>query len=171
VRQVYGQQPVFGQRSAEVTLIDIERDSGLSSLWEVEITPRPAGTYRVAQAELLYDDAATGHQEKLTTDAVLEFTTDRGLVSGGVNTRVQNEIAVARAARSLDKTIMGMRTQQLDVTQAMQDLHRTKTLMLDQGKLLQAQQLTQAIQQIEGGGSVEKTLMGAVYNLDQGKTQ
>ncbi len=43
VRQVYGQQPALGQRSAEVTLIDVEAGTGLSSLWEMEMTARPSG--------------------------------------------------------------------------------------------------------------------------------
>ena len=171
VRQVYGQQPVFGQRTAEVTLIDVERETGLSSLWEIEVSPRPAGTYRVARAELLYDDALTGKQERLTADAVMDFTTDRALIASGVSARVGSEIAVARAARALDKTVMGMRTQQMDVTQAMQELNRTKTLMLDQGKLVQAEQITRAMHDIEGGDSLEKTLIGTIYSLDQGKTQ
>ena len=171
VRQVYGQQPVLGPRSAEVTLIDVEAETGLSSLWELEASPRPAGTYRLGVAELLYDDALTGRQEKISADAVMEFTADRLKIGAGVNSRVQSEIEVARAARSLDKTVMGMKTQQMDRTQVMQDLNRTKTLMLDQGKLAQAQQITQAMQDIQGGGSVEKTLMGTIYTLDQGKTR
>ena len=171
VRQVYGQQPVLGPRSAEATLIDVEADTGVSSLWELEMTPRPSGTYRLAVAELLYDDALTGRQEKITADALMEFTADALKIGSGKDPRVQSEIEVARAARSLDKTVMGMKTQQLDRTQVMQDLNRTKTLMLDQGKLAQAQQITQAMQDIQGGGSVEKTLMGTIYTLDQGKTR
>ena len=171
VRQVYGQQPALGSRMVEVTLIDVERDTGVSSLWELEITPRPAGTYRVALAELLYDDAVTGRPEKLSADAVMDFTTDRMAISSGVNARVQSEVEVARAARALDKTVMGLRTQQIDRTLAMQELNRTKTLMLDQGKLAQAQQITQAMQEIQSGGSLEKTLTGTVYTLDQGKTR
>ena len=171
VRQVYGQQPVLGPRSAEATLIDVEQATGVSSLWELEMTPRPTGTYRVAVAELLYDDALTGRPEKISTDVVLEFTSDRLKAEAGTDPRVQAEIEVARAARSLDKTVMGMRTQQLDRTQVMGELNRTKTLMLDQGKLAQAQQITQAMSDIQGGGSVEKTLMGTIYTLDQGKTK
>ena len=169
VRQVYGQAPTFGPRSAEVTLIDVERESGLTSVWELELSPRPAGTYRVIQAELIYDDAATGRSEKLIAEATLDFTTDRNAIASGVNLRVQSQVEVARAARSLDKTMMNMRTQQMDVTQAMQELNRTKTLMLDQGRLAQAQQITQAMQDIQSGGSVEKTLIGTIYTLDQGK--
>ena len=171
VRQVYGQQPAFGARSAEVTLIDVEQATGLSSLWELEMTSRPPGTYRVAVAELLYDDALTGRTEKITADVVQEFTTDRLKIGAGADPRVASEIAVAQAARSLDRTVMGMKTQQMDRTQAMQELNRTKTLMLDQGKLAQAQQITQAMSDIQGGGSVEKTLMGTIYTLDQGKTK
>ena len=171
VRQVPGQQPVFGLRSAEVTLSDVEQGMGLSSLWELETTPRPAGIYRLAVAELLYDDALTGRQEKLSTDVVQEFTTDRRRIGTGMNPRVQSESEVARAARALDKTVAGLKAQQLDRAQVMQDLNRTKTLMLDQGKLAQAQRVTQAMQDIQSGGSVEKTLMGTIYTLDQGKTR
>ena len=171
VRQVYGQQPVLGPRSAEATLIDVEQSSGVSSLWELELSARPAGVCRAAVAELLYDDALTGRPEKLHADVVWEFTGDRTQAAGPLDPRVQSEIEVARAARSLDKTVMGLKTQQLDRTQVMGELNRTKTLMLDQGKLAQAQQITQAMSDIQGGGSVEKTLMGTIYTLDQGKTK
>jgi Ca-activated chloride channel family protein len=171
VRQVYGQQPAFGPRLAEVALIDVEQATGLSSLWEMEMTARPPGTYRLAVAELFYDDALTGRPETITTDILLEFTTDQRKLGTALDPRVQAELEVARAARSLDRTIMGMKTQQFDRTQAMHELNRTKTLMLDQGKLAQAQQITQALQEIQGGGSVEKTLMGTIYTLDQGKTR
>ena len=171
VRQVPGQAPVLGQRSAEVTLIDVERETGLSSLWELEITPRAAGIYRLAVAELLYDDALTGKQEKLTTDVLWELTADRRRIGTGVDVRVQSENEVARAARALDMTILGLKTQQMNREQVMQNLNRTKTLMLDQGKLAQAQQVTQAMRDIQGGGSVEKTLIGTIYTLDQGKTR
>lgn len=170
VRQVYGQQPVFGNRMAEVTLIDVERQTGLSSLWELEMTARPPYPYRIAQAELIYDDAVTSREERLAAEAVLEFTSDPALVARGVNPRVQNEVETARAARALDKTLMGMRTQQIDVTVAMHELDQTKTLMLDRGMLAQAQEITQAMQAIQSGDSVEKTLIGTLYHLDQGKT-
>ena len=111
----------------------------------------------------------TGRSEKLTAEVVLDFSTDQRALLAGADPRVQAQVEIARAARSLDKTMMGVRTQTLNVTQAMQELNRTKTLMLDQGRLAQAQQITQAMQDIQGGGSVEKTLIGTVYALDQGK--
>ena len=169
VKQVYGQQPTFGNRVAEITLSDIERDSGISSLWEFEITARPSAKYRIAKADLLYDDALTGRTEKLTADAVVQFTGDESRISAGVDQRVRNEITVAQSARILDKTVMGLRTQQIDRTMLLQELDRTKTLMLDRGMLTHASEITQAITDIQDGSAAEKTLMGTIYNLDQGK--
>jgi hypothetical protein len=45
-------------------------------------------------------------------------------------------------------------------------------LLAQDGRTSEAQQVGQAIQDLKSGnrGSVEKTLMGAVVSLDQGKT-
>jgi Ca-activated chloride channel family protein len=171
IRQVYGQQPVYGNRTAEVSLIDVARGTGLMSLWELEISPRPAGTYRIARAELLYDDAGTGRPEKVSADLVMDFTTDRPLIDAGENSRVEQELGIARAARALDKTAMAVQTQQMDVTHAMQELSQTKTLMVSQDRRAQAEEITQVMQQIAAGDSVEKTLTGAVHRMDQGRRE
>ncbi len=171
VRQVYGRQPVFGPRTAEVTLSDVEQGSGLSSLWELEMTPRPAGTYRVARAELLYDDAITGRPEKLSAEAVVDFTTDRPLIVSGVNPRVGGEAAVAQAARSLDKAALALRAQQIDPEQAVGEMQQAKELLLEQGKSAQAEQVAEAIQSINGGAQLIPTLIETVYCLDQSKTK
>ncbi|HEX5323800.1 MAG TPA: hypothetical protein VFW40_08445, partial [Capsulimonadaceae bacterium] len=84
--------------------------------------------------------------------------------------RVQGEVQIALAARDLDKTMMGARTQQLDSRTVVMDLQKTRTLLIGQGKTQEAEQIAQAISDIEQGGSVEKTLIGTIYNLDQGKS-
>jgi len=170
VRQVYGRQPVFGPRTAEVTLSDVEQGSGLSSLWELEMTPRPAGTYRVARAELLYDDAVTGRPEKLSAEAVVDFTTDRPLIVSGGNARVSGEAVVAQAARALDKAALALRAQQIDPDQALAEMQQAKGLLLEQGKPAQARVVGEAIGSAEHGAQLIKTLMETVYSLDQGKT-
>jgi Ca-activated chloride channel family protein len=169
VKQAYGNTPAHGDRSAEVTLSDVEHNSSLTSLWELELAPRPPGVYRVAQAELVYDDAITGEQEHLEADVVVRFVTQRARVDCGVDERVKREIEIAEAAKSLDRTVSSMRTQQIDAEAVMRELNRTKTLMLDRGLLAQADQITQAIQEIEDGGRIEKTLVRTIYNMDQGK--
>ncbi|MBI3912544.1 MAG: VWA domain-containing protein [Armatimonadetes bacterium] len=171
VRQVYGQQPVFGNRTVEIALPDLERGTAVSALVEMEFGPRPAGTYRVARAELLYDDCVTGAVGlSLAQDAVFEFTNDPGLLAAGVNPLVQQELEVARASRSLERTMMGIKTQQITSAVALAELQRTQMLLTAQGRTEEAAEVAQAIQAMrQGSGDVEKTLIGAIVDLDQGK--
>ncbi len=171
VRQVYGQQPIFGPRTTEVTLSDVEQGIGLSSLWELELTPRPAGTYRVARAELLYDDAITGRPEKLSADAVIDFTTDRPLIVSGVNGRVNGETIIAQAARALDKAALALRAKQIDPEQALAEMQQSQRLLQEKGKFAQARLVSEAMQHAQGGADMIKTLIDTVYNLDQGKIE
>lgn len=171
LRQVYGRLPAFGNRSAEVTLPDVERASSESALCELEFAARPAGVYRVAKVELTYDDSVTGQQERLVQDVVLEFTPDEDLVAANVSQQIQREIEVALASRNLERTVMGMRTQQISPAAAVQELERTKAMLIDQGKVVQARDIQQAIDDINQGAGVEKTLVGTIYNLDRGRTK
>jgi Ca-activated chloride channel homolog len=169
-RYVYGVQgPQFSQRTVEFQLQDIERGSTVSNLTELEFDRHVPGTYRVVRAELMYDDAVSGRMETVSADAVIEFVTDRGQVEAGKNAVVQRELEVHLASRNLEKTMMGMRTQQLTAVGAMQELQRTRTILLQSGRAEQAQEVGQAIDALQRGGEVEKTLIGTIYHLDQGK--
>jgi len=171
VRQIYGKLPAFGHRSAEVTLSDMERGETQSAVIELGLEPRPGGTYRVAKIEVSCDDSVTGRPETVSADAVVEFTTDPSLVAAGVNPMVQREVEIAEASKSLERTVMGMRTQQVSSADAVKELERTRMLLLDQGKTLQAQDIQKAIDDIHGGAAAEKTLMGAIVNMDREKNR
>lgn len=168
VRQIYGHLPTFGNRTAGTTLPDLERGSAGSAIIELELGPRPAGIYRIGQVDINYDDSATGRPERLTEDVVLEFTPDESLIASNVNINVQREIEVALASRQLERTVMGMRTQQISPAAAMQELEKTRMMLVHQGKTLQAQEIQQAMDSIKQGAGVEKTLVGTIYNLDKG---
>ncbi len=170
LRQIYGRQPSFSGRFAEVGLVDMERGSAMSVLCELEFAPRPAGIYRVAKAELFYDDATSGRAETITTDIEFEFTPDRSLVQANVNPVIRQEIEVALASRNLEKTVMGMKTQQLSAMTATMELQRTMSLLASQGRTAEAEEVRKAIDSIQQGGpGAEKTLIGTIYSLDQGK--
>ncbi|MEN6521468.1 MAG: VWA domain-containing protein [Armatimonadota bacterium] len=168
VRQIYGHLPAFGNRTAETTLTDLERGSASSAIVEVELGPRPAGTYRIGKVEINYDDSSTGRAERLIEDVVMEFTPDENLVAANINPKVQCEIEVALASKQLERTVMGMRTQQISPAAAMQELEKTRMMLVQQGKTLQAQEIEQAMDSIKKGAGVEKTLVGTIYNLDRG---
>lgn len=171
LRQVYGHLPSFGPRTAEVGLADLERGAVLSVLAELELGPRPPGSYRVARVVLIYDDATTGRaDQQIEEELTFEFTTDPALVAGGASPQVARELEIARASRSLERTMMGLKTQQLTAGAAMQELQRTQMLLLQQGRAEQAREVAAAIQSLQrGSGDAEKTLIGAIIDLDQGK--
>ena len=121
--------------------------------------------------EVTYDDSISGRTETVSADVVMDFTADAALVASGVNPLVQRELEVAEASKNLEKTVMGMRTQQIAPAEAMRELEKTRTLLVEQGKTLQAQDIQKAIDQIKQGAGAEKTLIGAIMNLDRGKTE
>lgn len=169
-RQIYNKLPAFGHRSAEVTLADLERGQTQTAIVELELGNRPGGTYRVAKIEAVYDDCMTGRSECASGDVVIDFTTDESLIASGVNEQVQREIEVAEASRNLEKTVMGMRTQQVSPGEAISELQKTQSMLISQGKTLQAQDIQNAIDQIKQGAGAEKTLMGTIIDLDRGKS-
>ncbi len=171
-RYVYGVPgPRISQRTAEFTLADIERGATITSLSEVEIDRHAPGCYRAVKAEVMYDDAVSGRAELLTSDGVMEFVTDRAQVESGRNPVVQRELEVHLASRNLEKTMMGMRTQQLTAMGAMSEIQKTQNILMQAGRTQQANELNQAMDAIKRGGEVEKTLIGTIYNLDLGKKQ
>lgn len=171
VRQVYGKQPTWGDRTAEVTLADIERGSAVSALVEMELGNRPGGVYRVARAELSYDDALTGRPERMGGDVVFNFVADESLVASGRKPVVDQELQVALASRSLEQTVMGMRTQAISTQAAVAELEKTQALLLSQGRTQEAAQVKEALDAARSGADLQKTLVGTVLNLDQGKTR
>ncbi len=170
-RQIYGLQPQFGPLTAEAMLPDLERGASQRTLIELGFGRRPSGSYRVAKVEVSYDDCVTGALgSRLEADAVFNFVADASLVASGVNGTVQREIEIARASRNLERTMMGLKTQQLTAGMAMQDLQRTQLLLEQTGMNQQAAELGQAITNLRtGAGEVEKTLIGTMLDIDLGK--
>lgn len=170
VRQVYGQQPSFSPRTLEVVVPDIERGTVRTVLAELEFDRHPPGIFRVAKVEVMYEDVVNNRTERVGADCVFEFTNDRNLLAANVNQVVRNELEVAQASQNLQRTMMGMRTQQMTAMGAMQELQKTRTVLMQAGQTARAQEVEAAMQAIQSGGAdVEKTIVGTIYNLDQGK--
>jgi hypothetical protein len=67
--------------------------------------------------------------------------------------------------------MMGMRTQQLTAMGAIGELQKTRMTLMQAGRVDQANEVTMAIGAIQQGGEAEKTLIGTIHNLDQGKSK
>ena len=96
-------QDTLADRETVVTLGDLERDTPQAVLFELLVDPKPAGTFRIAQAELSYDVPGQG-TEKVRADAVVTFTSDT-LDPDDVNPVVLNYVEKSNAHRLVTRVL------------------------------------------------------------------
>ncbi|HST86767.1 MAG TPA: hypothetical protein VLJ14_00200, partial [Ktedonobacterales bacterium] len=96
-------QDTLSDREAIVALGDLERDTPQAALVELLVDPRPAGTFRVAQAELSYDVPGAG-PEKVRADAVVTFTNET-VHNDEANPVVLNYVEKANAHRLVTRVL------------------------------------------------------------------
>ena len=71
-----GYKPLSDE-TVQVDLGEIDKDQGVAALVELLVSPRPEGTFRIAQAEVNYDVPALNLvDEKAKTDIMIGFTSD-----------------------------------------------------------------------------------------------
>lgn len=155
----------------EIQLADLERGSVIQQLVDLDFTNHPLGHYRVCGGKLTYDDSVSGRTETVDIDLVLEFSADAARYAAPVDPRVAQASEIAFASKAVEKTIMGLKTHQLTAMGAVQELQKTQALLLSQGRTGEAQEVTMALRALQSGdaGAAEKTLMGTMVHLDQGK--
>ena len=156
----------------KISLTDLERGSSLQQVFDFEFRNHPLGWYRVATAKLTYDDLGEGGAAKtVDVDFVIEFTADAARYSVAADPRVAGAAQVAQASRAVEKTVMGLKTGVLTQMGAIQELQKTQMLLTTQGRTAEAQEVTMALRALQSGdaGQAEKTLMGTMVHLDQGK--
>jgi len=122
----------LSDRDVQVTLGDMEREQGQSVLVEMLISPRQAGVYRIAQAEIGYDVAALGLTgEKVKSDVIMGFTADPAAATES-NPYVMNIVEKVTAhkfqTRALDEAAAG------NITSATQKLRAAATRLLALGE-------------------------------------
>ncbi len=169
LRSSHGQQG--SDRKVTIPLADLERGATMQHVFDFEFSNHPLGWYRVAHGRLSYDDSMTGRAESIDLDFVIEFTADSARFSQPLIPEVRSAADLALASRQVEKTIMGMKAGQITAAMAVADLQRTQALLLQEGRTQEAQEVTMALRAIQSGdtGAAEKTLMGTMVNLDQGK--
>lgn len=169
-RWVTMRAPAIGQ-TASLQLADLERGSSLQQVIDLEFQNHPLGWYRVASGKLTYEDLVSGQTEAVDLDFVIEFTADAARYSAPVDPKVSSAAQVALASKAVEKTVMGMRTGVLSPMAAVAELQKTQALLLSEGRVGEAQEVTMALRAIQSGhaGEAEKTLMGTMLQLDQGK--
>jgi len=98
-------QSALSDRRVVVPLGDLEKDTPQSVLIELMLDPRPAGLFRIAQAELTYDVPVTGIVgERLRDDIKVTFTSDPNQAAQ-VNALVMNFAEKANANRLVTRVL------------------------------------------------------------------
>jgi Ca-activated chloride channel family protein len=96
---------VLSDRQIVIPLGDLEKNNPPSVLIELLVEPRPAGLFRIAQAELSYDVPMIGLSgEKIREDIKITFTSDT-MLSAQLNPTVMNYVEKVNAHRLVSKVL------------------------------------------------------------------
>ena len=146
-----GYRPL-SDRDVQVTLGELEKGQPRSLLVELLISPRPAGTYRVAQAEISYDVPGLKLVgEKVKTDIMLDFSADAlraKQYDAGVMNIVEKVTAFKLQTRALEEAKMG------NVAGASQKLRAAATRLLEMGEDELAQSALEEADNLEQRGQM-----------------
>jgi Ca-activated chloride channel family protein len=146
-----GYRPL-SNRDVQVTLGELEKGQQRSLLVELLVSPRPAGRYRIAQAEIDYDIPAFKLAgEKVKADILLDFSTDAALVKqyeAEVMNIVEKVTAFKLQTRALEEAKMG------NVAGASQKLRAAATRLLEMGEQDLAQSALEEAENLEKSGQM-----------------
>ncbi len=141
-------QSVLSDRQIIIPLGDMEKDKPQSVLLELMIDPRPAGLFRIAQAELTYDVPITGLvSESVRDDIKVTFTTDPNQAAA-VNATVMNFAEKANAHRLVTRVLdeykrTGKATTRLapNVTRVLDEETQAALEQINQGQQISQEQV------------------------------
>lgn len=145
-----GYQPI-SERDVQVALGEIDKE-GAALLVELLVSPRPAGRFRIAQAEVNYDVPALNLVgEKAKADIMLDFTADAQLTrqyDPFTMNLVEKVTAFKLQTRALQAAKMG------DVEGASRHLRAAATRLLQIGEKRLAEAALQEAQNLEEKGEM-----------------
>jgi Ca-activated chloride channel family protein len=146
-----GYRPL-SDRDVQVELGELEKGQPRSLLVELLITPRPAGSYRIAQAEVNYDVPGLKLSgEKVKADILLDFTADAAKAKQyqpEVMNIVEKVTAFKLQTRALEEAKMG------NVAGASQKLRAAATRLLEMGEDELAQSALDEAENLEKSGQM-----------------
>ncbi|HSJ57736.1 MAG TPA: VWA domain-containing protein [Anaerolineae bacterium] len=146
-----GYRPL-SDRDVQVTLGEMEKGQPRSLLVELLIGPRPAGSYRIAQAEISYDVPGLGLVgEKVKSDILLDLTADPALAKeydAEVMNIVEKVTAFKLQTRALEEAKLG------NITGASEKLRAAATRLLEMGEEELAQSALDEAKNLEQTGQM-----------------
>lgn len=146
-----GYRPL-GERDVQVSLGEIEAQDGTSILVELMVPARPAGRYRIAQAEVTYDVPAQGVVEaREREDVLISFTQDPAEAKQ-YDPRIMNVAERVTAFKLQTRALEEAKTG--NVTGATQKLRAAATRLLELGERELAEAALQEADNLEQQGAM-----------------
>jgi Ca-activated chloride channel family protein len=160
VLPIISEQPqnTLSDRQVMVSFGDLERDAPQATLVELMVEAKPAGTFRIAQAELSYE-VPGGGEEKVRSDAIVTFTNET-VPPDEANPVVLNFVEKANAHRLVTKVLDEYKKTGKVTTR----LHPNVTRILDP----ETQRL---LDQVSAGGSISAEDVKSIGNKTRKLTQ
>lgn len=164
-------QRVLSERDVQVSLGDLGQE-GQSILVELVLPARPAGAYRMAQAEVTYDrpgggdSAGNAERQKVQQDVVISYGNEaaRQKKVGRVMNIVEKVSAFKLMTRALDEG------ERADAASRTRRLRAAATRLLDVGEVELAEQAREAAAEMAAGVQLDpsktKKLVSATRKLD-----
>lgn len=146
-----GYSPISDE-AVQIRLGEMDKDQGISLLVELLVSPRPEGTFRIAQAEVNYDVPVLNLVgEKSRVDIMLEFTADPQLAreyNAETMNLVEKVTAFKLQTRALRAARMG------DTEGASKQLRAAATRLLQVGEKQLAEAAIQEAENLEEKGEM-----------------
>jgi Ca-activated chloride channel homolog len=160
VLPIISEQPqnTLSDRQVMVSFGDLERDAPQATLVELMVEAKPAGTFRIAQAELSYE-VPGGGEDKVRSDAIVTFTNET-VPPEEANPVVLNFVEKANAHRLVTKVLDEYKKTGKVTTR----LHPNVTRILDP----ETQRL---LDQVSAGGSISAEEVKSIGNKTRKLTQ
>jgi Ca-activated chloride channel homolog len=160
VLPIISEQPqnTLSDRQVMVSFGDLERDAPQATLVELMVEAKPAGTFRIAQAELSYE-VPGGGEEKVRSDAIVTFTNET-VPPEEANPVVLNFVEKANAHRLVTKVLDEYKKTGKVTTR----LHPNVTRILDP----ETQRL---LDQVSAGGTISAEQVKSIGNKTRKLTQ
>ncbi|MBN1485284.1 MAG: VWA domain-containing protein [Chloroflexia bacterium] len=146
-----GYKPL-GERDVTVELGELVKDQGQTLLVELLLSPKPAGAYRVAQAEVSYDvPVLQRFGQKVRADVIVNFSHDPNLVQE-YDPRLMNIVEKVTAFKLQTRALSDAEAG--DIPGATQKLRAAATRLLDAGEADLAQTMQEEAQRLEQQGQI-----------------
>lgn len=137
----------------QIFLGDIQHGTGQALLADLLLPARPAGTYRMLQADITYDVPGSGlTQQKAPVDVIVSFTNDAAQAhqtDPRLMNIIERVVAHKLQTQALDEAARG------ESQRATQRLRAAATRLLELGETELAEQANQQAHQIEQAGQMD----------------